>query len=61
MNYLKINNIKINWDRMIDLDHFSDALIISADYDGKPMTREQITKLNNDRDFVYQCVMNQLF
>jgi len=45
----------------MDLDHFSDALIISADYDGKPMTREQITKLNNDRDFVYQCVMNQLF
>ena len=60
MNYKKIDNIEIDEIDPRDYPNFCDAFITSADYDGKPMTDEQLNKINNDNDFVYECVNNQL-
>jgi len=35
-------------------------LISSADYDGVPMTDEQLDELNEDRDYVYGHIMDYL-
>jgi len=60
MNYKKIDNIEIDEIDPRDYPNFCDAFITSADYDGKPMTDEQLNEINNDSNFVYECVNNQL-
>jgi len=44
-----------------DYPDFSDAFIESADCDGVPMTEEELIDLNEDRDFVYEELMNYLY
>jgi hypothetical protein len=61
MNYKKIDNIEVDGIDTKDYPDFCDAFIVSADYNGKPMTNKQINKLNEDTDFVYECVNNNLF
>ena len=61
MNYKKIDNIEVDGIDTKDYPNFCDAFIVSADYNGKPMTNKQINKLNEDTDFVYECVNNNLF
>ena len=61
MNYKLIDNIVIDGIDNNDYPDFSDAFIISADYNGKTMTDEQLDEINEDRDFVYQCVLNNFF
>jgi hypothetical protein len=61
MDLTKVDNIKfgdIDWD---DYPDFCDAFIESADYDGKEMTDEQLDELNENRDFVYEKLMEELF
>lgn len=59
LNYRLIDNIK--WDGIDHTDHpdYCDAYIVSADYDGRPMTEEEIEDL--DRDWVYQKLMDYIF
>ncbi len=59
-DYKKIENIRVE-----DIDHtdypdYVDAFIDSADYNGEPMTDNQLNILNEDTDFVYECVINQI-
>jgi hypothetical protein len=61
MNYKLIDNIEVDGIDTRDYPDFCDAFIASADYDGKEMTEEQLDELNEDRDFVYECVENHLF
>lgn len=61
MNYKLIDNIEVDGIDINDYPDFCDAFIASADYNGKEMTEEQLDKLNEDSDFVYQCVQNHLF
>ena len=61
MNYKKIDNIEVDGIDTKDYPDFCDAFIVSANYNGKPMTNKQINKLNEDTDFVYECVNNNLF
>jgi len=61
MDYKKINNIEVDGIDTKDYPDFCDAFISSADYDGKEMTEEQLDELNEDSDFVYECVQNHLF
>ena len=61
MDYKKINNIELDGIDTNDYPDFCDAFIVSADYEGKPMTNEQLDELNEDSDFVYECVQNHLF
>ena len=59
--YKLIDNIEVDGIDTKDYPDFCDAFIASADYDGKPMTDEQLEELNEDSDFVYECVQNHLF
>lgn len=61
MDYKLIDNIEVDGIDTKDYPDFCDAFIASADYDGKEMTEEQLDELNEDSDFVYECVQNHLF
>ena len=60
MDYTKINNIQLSGVEVKDYPDFCDAYIESADYDGRPMTEEELDELNDDRDFVHQKVWDWL-
>ena len=60
MNYEKIDNIKIGDIRLSDHPDYADAYILSAYYDGKPMTDEQLDEINDDTDFVHTAVFKEL-
>ena len=60
MDYKKIDNIEIDGINTKDYPDFCDAYIVSADYDGVPMTDEQLDELNEDGDFQHECIMNDL-
>ena len=61
MDYKKIQNIEVDGIDTTDYPDFCDAFISSAEYDGVEMTDEQLDALNEDGDFVYECVQNHLF
>ena len=61
MDYAKIDNIYIGGINTNDYPDFSDAFILSADYEGKPMNEKQLDLINEDTDFVHQFVINNLF
>ena len=61
MNYKLIDNIDIDGIDYSDYPDFCDAFICAADYDGKPMTQDQLDIINEDSDFVYSCVENYIF
>lgn len=61
MDYKLINNIEVDGIDIKDYPDFCDAFIVSADYDGNPMTDKQLDEINEDRDYVYECVKNYLF
>ena len=60
MEYKKIDNIEIDGINTKDYPDFCDAYISSADYDGVPMTDEQLDEINEDGDFQHECIMNDL-
>lgn len=61
MNYDLITNIEVDGIDTRDYPDFCDAYIVSADYDGEAMSDEQIDILNEDSNFVHDCVYDQLF
>jgi hypothetical protein len=60
MNYKKIDNIEIDGIDTKDYPDFCDAYIVSADYDGVPMTDKQLDEINEDGDFQHECIMNDI-
>ena len=61
MNYDLIDNIEVDGIDTNDYPDFSDAYIVSADYDGEPMTELMIEEINEDYSFIHDCVYTQLF
>jgi|TARA_R110000850_G_scaffold27004_1_gene76713 hypothetical protein len=61
MEYKLIDNIEIDGIDTKDYPDFCDAYIVSADYDGVPMTEEQLDEINDDGQFQYECIMNYLY
>jgi hypothetical protein len=59
LDYRLIDNIK--WDGIdhIDYPDYADSYIVSADYDGRPMTQEEIESL--DSTWVYARLMEYIF
>lgn len=58
----KIDNIEFDDVDMNDYPDFVDAWVCSADYDGVPMTDDQLYDLNeNYRDFVYEKLIASIF
>jgi len=61
MDYSKIDNIEMDNVHTWDYPDFTDAFISSADYDGVPMTDEQLEEINEDFSFRNECVENYLY
>ena len=61
MDYKQIDNIEMDGIDTRDYPDFCDAYIVSADYKGVEMTDAQLNKLNEDGDFVYECVEKELY
>ena len=54
----KVTDIILDGVDMKDYPDFCDAFILSADYDGKEMTYEQLDELNKESEFVHHQVMS---
>ena len=61
LDYKLISNIQFDGIDHKDAPDYCDAYIVSADYDGVEMTDEQIELLNDDRDYVYEKLMDYLY
>lgn len=61
LDHKLIDNVKVADIDYKDAPDFSDAYIESADYDGIPMTDEQLDEINEDSDFVFQCTEKQIY
>lgn len=68
---LKVNKMKLDYKLIKDIefdgiDHrdypdYCDVYIVRAEYNGEEMTEEQLELLNDDKDFVYEELMNYIF
>ena len=57
-----VENVEIEGIDFADYPDFCDAFISSADYDGKPMTEEQIIQMEEDYpDWRYEQIENSLY
>ena len=61
LDYTKISDIEFDGIDPKDYPDFCDAFIISANYDGEPMTEEQLEEVNKDGNFVYESLMKHLY
>ena len=61
MDYKLITNIQVSDIDFADSPDFCDAYIESADYNGAPMTQNQLEELCEDRDYVHSCVIEQIY
>lgn len=61
MDYKLITNIKVEGIDYSDYPDFCDAYIASADYDGVPMSEDQLEELNENGQFVYDAVINHIY
>ncbi len=61
LNYSLIDNVDIDGIDFADYPDFSDAYIVSADYDGREMTDDEIELLNSDGEFVLQKVFEKIY
>ena len=61
MDYRKITNVTIEGIDFKDYPDFTDAFISSAEYNGLEITEKELDKVNENSDFVYDCVINDLF
>jgi hypothetical protein len=59
-DYTKISNIEFDGIDHDDYPDYCDAHIVSAEYDGREMTEDEIEALNNDSSFVYERLMDSL-
>jgi len=61
MDLKKITDIEIEDIDFNDAPDFVDAHITSALYDGKSLTDKDLDELNEDSDFVYESVLNEIY
>ncbi len=60
-DYSKIDSVWVEDIDFNDVPDFVDTYIDRAEYNGEPMTEEQLDDLNdNHREFVHESTMNQL-
>ena len=59
-DYDKIDNVVLDGIHHWDYPDYCDAFIDSADYNGKPMTDEQLDELSEDYELVSELVWNNL-
>ena len=58
----KAYNVQVDGIDTRDAPDFCDAYILHAEHeDGTPMSESELDALNEDRDFVHDCVIKQLY
>ena len=61
LDYSQIDDIEVDGINTKDYPDFCDAYICNATYKGRDMTERELDQLNEDRDFVYECVQDRLY
>ena len=61
MDYKKITNIEVSDIHPNDYPDFVDAFISYGELDGRILTEDELNKLNEDGDFVYDAIINTLY
>jgi len=61
MELKKLENIEVDGIDTADYPDFCDAFISYAERDGVPLSDEDLDLINEDSDFVYDCLMKQLY
>lgn len=61
LDYSKIEDIELDDIHMNDYPDFCDAFVCRATYKGREMNEKELDKLNEDRDFVYECVLERIY
>lgn len=61
IDYTKLTDLELDGVDTRDYPDFCDAYITAGYLDGKELTEEQLDLLNEDQEFVYELVINQLF
>ncbi len=56
-----IDNLEFDGIDHRDYPDYCDAYISAADYNGYPMSDDQLDELNDDYDYVYNALMNYLY
>jgi hypothetical protein len=57
----RITNVELGGIDTNDYPDFCDAYIVSAEIDGVELTDAELEELNCNSEFVYDCVLNELF
>jgi hypothetical protein len=57
----RVTNVVVDNVDFADYPDFCDASIVSADYDGEPMTNEQIEAINENSEFVNESVFAKIY
>ena len=60
LDYKLITNVDVDGIDTTDYPDFCDAFISSAEYNGEPMTEDQLDELNDDGEFIQEAVMDYL-
>jgi len=60
MDVKQIDNIEMDINTK-DAPDFCDSFIISVDYKGKEMTYEQLDEINENSEFVYECIIKEIY
>lgn len=61
MEFDKIDNVVMGGVDTADYPDFADAYIESADYKGREATEEELDIINDNYDFVYDCLVDWLY
>ena len=61
LDYSLLEDIQLDGIDHRDSPDYVDAFIASASYNGRELTKQELDELNEDSNFVYECVLNYLY
>ena len=61
IDFTKLSDIEIDGIDTSDYPDFCDAYILAAKQGKRSLTEEELEELNDDREFVYQKVVEKIF
>lgn len=61
LDYSLIEDIELDGIDRRDAPDYVDAFIVSASYNGREMSQAELDILNEDRSFVYECLLSYLY
>ena len=60
LDYSLLEDIQLDGIDHSDAPDYVDAFIVSASYNGRELTKQELDELNEDSSFVYECVIDYL-